>query len=174
MAHWDFIQLLCLCFASEILAGLVAGTYSGVNYGLQQALGENNWVCLFPQFGLSMLYTAKVLQKLFFDNWILIIITTPLIHFFLCRKLHCWVEHWLEQLWHLQSLTLAMIEWCGELLQEVQLPQLQLLFATSLIKTCIDATVTTCGGAEEKDYKKSQSWSMKIGPLCLANNNSWF
>jgi hypothetical protein len=67
-----------------------------------------------------------------------------------------------------------MIEWCGELLQEVQLPQLQLLFATSLIKTCIDATVTTCGGAEEKDYKKSQSWLMKIGPLCLANNNSWF
>lgn len=43
MAHWDFIQLLCLCFASEIFAGLVAGTYSGVNYGLQQALGENNW-----------------------------------------------------------------------------------------------------------------------------------
>jgi hypothetical protein len=48
--------------------GLVAGTYSGVNYGLQQALGENNWVSLFPQFGLSVLYTAKVLQKLFFNN----------------------------------------------------------------------------------------------------------
>jgi hypothetical protein len=68
MAHRDFIQLWCLCFASEIFAGLAAGTYTGVNYGLQQALGENNWVCWFPQFGLSVLYTAKVLQKLFFNN----------------------------------------------------------------------------------------------------------
>jgi hypothetical protein len=40
-----------------------------------------------------------------------------------------------------------MIEWCVELLQEVHLPQLQLLFATSLIKTCIDVTVSPCGGA---------------------------
>jgi hypothetical protein len=40
-----------------------------------------------------------------------------------------------------------MILWCVELLQEVQLPLLQPLFATSLIKTCIDVTVTTCGGA---------------------------
>jgi hypothetical protein len=67
MAHWDFIQLFCLCFASEIFAGLAAGTYSGVNYGLQQALGENNWVCLFPQFGLSVLYTAKGSTEIVFQ-----------------------------------------------------------------------------------------------------------
>jgi hypothetical protein len=121
--------------------------------------------------GLSVSYTAKVLQKLFFNNWILIIITIPLIHFFLCRKLHCWVGHWLEQLWHLQSLTHAMIEWCVELLQEVQLPQLQLLFATSLIKTC---HCDNMWWSLRKGLQEIRILVDEDGPLCLANNNSCF